>query len=186
MKTLNPSTFFKYHHENCFVYLIPASLKTLNNKEFHDKLKRDKLVLRIVKKYKLGICAARDSKWKDYLEHSCRGTILEKVPFAVFNYAFDDVLQDSVLLNTESQFKYLITVDDFDSQKILLKKDVCLSWATPNEYKMFFQTKDHSIDFYANSLCIEPNFYYCAIISEAHASSELIQDFLTEFLKQYC
>lgn len=186
LNTINPSTFFKNIYKNNFVYIISASSQTLKNIEFLEKLRQHNLTFRPIKKYNLGICARKNSKWKKHLENFCKEDMLERIPFAVFNYAIGDALNESIYLNSNLNMAHVISVDDFESQKILLKKDVCLSWATRNEYNMFFKTKDNAIEFYMNPYCDDLNFFYCALFPKENSAILLIDNFLDEFKKSYC
>lgn len=190
LKTVSPSWFFKRAaFDTPLLYLIPTSKKTLEDVAFLNLIKQHNISLRVIKKYTLGLCVAQQSKWKQILSDLAPSDLLNNnlnIPVAAFNYAVDDILSESLIDNGHLPRNQFITVDDFESQKLLLKKDACVVLATFNEYEMFFRSKDNSISFLSNSHIHEPNFYYCAIFSKENSTQNIIEDFIENFKKAYC
>lgn len=190
LKTVSPSWFFKRAaFDTSLLYLIPTSKKTLEDRVFLNLIEQHDLSLRVIRNYTLGLCIAQQSKWKKILGNLAPSELLKNnlnIPIAAFNYAVDDILSESLIDNGHLPRNQFITVDDFESQKLLLKKDACVVVATLNEYEMFFRSKDNAISFLPNSHMLEPNFYYCAIFSKEDSTQEIIEDFIENFKKVYC
>ena len=178
IKTLSTQTFYSLLPiEKPFIFLVTLHSDMISSEDFKNKLQTYNLSYEHVCVQKLGYCISKQSKWLDTVNSMDEISINQKVPFAVFNFSIDE---HSLLTSDYSTNFY--TIDNFESQKELIKNGDYVGICTPWEFKKFFQAKNSNLTYIPNSVS-KSHFYYSVIYNTSYASDPIILNMIDALKK---
>jgi hypothetical protein len=130
----------------------------------------------------LGVCVSSNSNWFKEMQGQNFSEELNypSLPSLVFNYSLDEklMLSDSCKSN-------FILIDNFESQKKMIKSGDYISICTPLEYELFFKSKNSTIQFIPYVPNVSAKFHYLILYPTTFADNPIIQDFIASLKKHY-
>ncbi len=178
LKNISINTIFSLlpNQKNPFVILTTASERTLFSENFTNLLSQYNLAYAVFYASLLGFCISDKSIYFEQIASASTATPPENVPFLVFNYALDEnsTLNDNFFL-----------IDNFESQKKMIKSGKYVGICTPLEYEQFFKTNHATPLFIPDQTLLSPQFYYLALHPKITTANPCIQDFLSALKKYY-
>lgn len=160
--------------EKPFIFLVTLHPEFMESAAFKNRLIEHHLTYEIVSEQALGYCVSSQSKWLPFLTEM-QNEDMPDVPFTVFNFAIDEY---STMLQENMQQFY--SIDNFESQKELIKNGEYIGLCTPWEYNKFFQSKNDDLIFLPK-ISHEPSlFYYAVIFAESFIDYPLLRQIIKD------